>query len=128
MKNAEQNLQYQEIGALSREDVDRAVREDKTELLLRAAIAVSMHDDDPCYAQDLCVRLSKHPHFNVRGNAILGFGHIARVHRRLDREVVQPIIQAALRDADAYVRGQAVCALDDTSFFLNWDYGNQAVQ
>ena len=113
---------YEEIGPWSHEDVEQAIRADDIEALLRAVIGVSMHDDDWRYAQDLCVRLSSHPHFNVRGNAVLGFGHIARVHRQLERSLVQPIIQAALRDESDYIRGQADSAMDDTAFFLKWHY------
>jgi len=113
---------YEGIGQWSHEAVEQALRDDDTEALLRAVIGVSMHADDWRYAQDLCIRLSSHAHFNVRGNAVLGFGHVARVHRRLDRALVQPIIQAALRDKSDYIRGQAVCAKDDTAFFLEWHY------
>ncbi len=115
-------MQYEEITKLSRIAVEQALRDDVPDVLLRAVIAVSMHDDDWRYAQDLCVRLASHPHFNVRGNAVLGFGHIARVHGQLDRPLMQPIIQAALRDESDYIRGQAVCAMDDTAFFLEWHY------
>jgi len=119
---SEQRPQYREIGPWKHEDVEEAVRTDDTEALRLAVIGVSMHDDDWRYAQDLCVRLSSHAHFNVRGNAVLGFGHIARVHRQLDRTLVQPIIQAALRDENDYIRGQADCAKDDTALFLKWHY------
>jgi hypothetical protein len=118
----EPSSKYEEIGQWSHEAVERALRGGDTEALLRAVIGVSMHNADWRYAQDLCVRLSSHPHFNVRGNAVLSFGHIARVHRQLDRALVQPIIQAALRDESDYIRGQAVCAMDDTAFFLEWHY------
>ncbi|HEX5999556.1 MAG TPA: hypothetical protein VFZ16_09195 [Hyphomicrobiaceae bacterium] len=57
----------------------------------------------------------------MRGNAILGFGHIARRLRRLDRRIVQPIIHAGLDDDEAFVRGQADAAMDDTMHFLEWD-------
>jgi hypothetical protein len=86
-----------------------------------------MHDGDWRYAQDLCIRLSLHPHFNVRGNAVLGFGHIARVHRQLDRAVVQPIIKAALLDANDYIRGHGHDAADDTAHFLGWHYDENPV-
>jgi len=79
------------------------------------------------YAQDLCIRLSSHPHFNMRGNAVLGFGHIARVHQQLDQVVVQPIIEAALRDANDYIRGHGVDAADDTAHFLGWQYDQKDV-
>jgi hypothetical protein len=120
-------LKYEEIPEWTRDVVERALRDDDPDALLRAVVAVAMHDADWRYAQDLCIRLSSHPHFNVRGNAVLGFGHIARVHRRLDRVVVQPIIEAALRDANDYVRGHGVDAADDTEQFLGWQYDKKDV-
>jgi hypothetical protein len=117
-------LKYEEPAEWSRAKVQRALEGDDPEALLRAVIAVSMHEDDWRYAQDLCVRLARHPHFNVRGNAVLGFGHIARIHRRLDRAIVFPIISAALCDQNDYIRGQAHSAKDDTGHFLRWSYEN----
>src|SRR3954454_12500998 len=103
--------QYLEIGPWKHELVEQALRAGDVDALRLAVIGVSMHDDDWRYAQDLCVRLSAHPHVEVRGNAVLGFGHIARVHRRLDRALVQPIIQRALHDEVDYVRGHADSAV-----------------
>ena len=102
--------------------MDQALLDNDINILLRVVIGVSMHEPDGRYAQDLCIRLSSHPHFNVRGNAVLGFGHIARLHLQLDRDLVQPIIEAALRDVNEYVRGQAQDVKDDTTFFLQWRY------
>ena len=113
---------YEEVREWTRDAVEGALCDDDPNALLRAVIAVSIHDADWRYAQDLCVRLSTHHHSNVRGNAVLGFGHIARVHRQLERTVVQPIIEAALRDADDYVSGQADAAADDTAMYLGWKY------
>ena len=120
-------MQYREIGPWKHADVEQALRSDDVEALRIAVIGVSMHDDDWRYAQDLCVRLSSHPHFNVRANAVLGFAHIARVHRRLDRVVVQPIIQRALHDGDDYVREHAHSAVDDTGIYLKWSYDGDVV-
>ena len=119
---AQSPLIYQEIPEWTRDAVERALRDDNPDLLLEAVIAVSMFDDDWHHAQELCVRLSSHWHFNVRGNAILGFGHIARVHGQLDRGLVQPIIEDALRDSNDYVRSHGVDAADDTGHFLGWKY------
>ena len=113
---------YEEITEWTRDAVEKALRDDDADALLRAVVAVALHDTDWYYAQDLCIRLSSHRHFNVRGNAVLGFAHIARIHGQLDRAVVQPIIEAALHDADDYVRGHGVDAADDTAHFLGWQY------
>lgn len=118
-------LKYEEPPEWTRDAVERALQDDDANALIRAVIAAAMYDDDWRYAQDLCVRLSSHRHFNVRGNAVLGFGHIARVHGKLKRAVVQPIIEAALRDADDYVRGHGIAAANDTALFLGWKYGRK---
>lgn len=115
-------MRYALISEWSHDSVEQALRDDEPARLLRAVVAVAMYDADWRYAQDLCIRLSAHQDFNVRGNAVLGFGHIARVHRQLDRDTVQPIIEAALRDPDDYIRGHATDAADDTAQFLGWKY------
>ena len=119
---------YEEIRPWSREDIDKALRDDDSKALAYAVVAVSIYEKDWHYAQDLCVRLSSHSHSNVRGNAILGFGHISRVHGQLDQTIVQPIIEAALRDPNNYVRGHAFDAADDTAHFLGWRYTKTSEQ
>jgi hypothetical protein len=117
---------YREPKSASRSEIEKALELDDVDFLLSAVIGVSMDCDDWLFAQSLCVRLAAHKHFTVRGNAVLGFGHIARVHRKLDRDLVQPIINIALSDPSDYVRGQAVCAVDDTVFYLHWHFPEYA--
>jgi hypothetical protein len=114
--------EYEDIEVWSREAIQRALDSNEPEGLSRAVLAVTFHDQDWRYAQELCVRLSGHRHEIVRGNAVLGFGHIARTHRKLDRQIVRPIIARALKDKEGYVRRQAQAAKDDTEHFLGWKY------
>lgn len=88
--------------------------------LLHVPISVSLSPPDCAWAQDVCLRLASHPHFNVRGNAVLGFGHLARTCGALDEARVRPVVEAALRDPDPYVRGQADAAAGDLVHFLGW--------
>ena len=115
-------LRYEPIPPWSRQAVEQALGGGDPLALTIAVLAVSLHDPDWAYAQSVCVRLSTHPHHNVRGNAVLGLGHIARVHQRLDQTIAWPIIQRALGDEDEYVRGHADAAADDTEIFLGWKY------
>lgn len=115
-------LQYEVIRELSRDEVADAVRRGDPEELLYAVLSVALHDNEPEFAESFCVEYSVHPHPNVRGNSVLGFGHIARIHGKLNIGKVKPIIIAALSDEDEYVRGQADNAKEDTEFFLKWRY------
>ncbi len=101
-------------------DTEGAIARDQPAELLHVPIRVSMDPPDCAWAQEICIRLAAHPHANVRGNAILGFGHLARTCGALDEPRVRPLVESALRDGDDYVRGQAHAAADDVAHFLGW--------
>jgi len=113
-------LKFESIESSPREETDSAnSRHDPGELLY-AVLSAALYSDDAGWAEDVCVRLSHHEHFNVRGNAILGFGHIARIHGKLTKSKVMPLIESALKDESDYVRGQANSAAADVEWFLKW--------
>jgi len=112
-------MRYEPIDPMSREAVDAALGRADPEELLRVVLAVALHSEDLAWASEVCLQLARHQHFNVRGNAILGLGHLARRFGRLD-PVARDVIEEGLRDSDGYVRGQAECAAEDTQHFLRW--------
>jgi hypothetical protein len=112
-------MKYEPIDPITREEVEAAVVRDVPDEVLRVVLLVALHSDDRAWATSICLRLSSHPHFNVRGNAILGLGHIARRYGDLD-DSARAVIEAGLCDANAYVRGQADAAADDVRHFLRW--------
>jgi len=113
-------MQYEPIDPMSREDVDAAIARGEPEELLRAVLAVALQSEDGSWASMVCLQLARHEHFNVRGNAILGLGHLARRFGRLD-PVARVVIEDGLRDVNDYVRGQAESAADDVQHFLRWE-------
>ena len=104
---------------------DALARNDPDELL-RLAVSIALdppEDTHPGEAERLCLILARHPHFNVRGNAILGFGHLARTTGVIRAEAeVRGLVAKALNDPDDYVRSQAASAASDLAFFLNWKF------
>ena len=115
-------LVYREIPELTVAEIGAILKRDDSDELLEAVLSAALYGDDRNYAEQLCIRLSNHPHFNVRGNAILGFAHIARIDERLDEPTVKPIIQRGLQDEHEYVRGQAQSAKDDVEHYLGWKF------
>ena len=103
-------------------DVEAVVERGDPDELLYVPIVVGMNAPD-CnreWAEGLCIKLAKHPNFNVRGNAILGLGHIARTCRALNLEAAVPAVQKALKDENAYVRGHAEDVVGDLKVFLGF--------
>ena len=113
-------MKYEVIEPRSKEEVETAISRDDPNELQYAVVSAALYSDDPNWAEGVCLRLAGHEYFNVRGNAILGFGHIARIHRHLNEGQVKPVIEAALRDESDYVRSQANATADDVEFFLKW--------
>jgi hypothetical protein len=113
-------MKYEPISDLSPGEIEDVIAHDDLERLPIAVLSASLHSADPEWAERICLRLARHEDPRVRGNAILGFGHIARLHGRLTEQVVKPIIEAALNESDEYVRGHADSAADDAELFLKW--------
>lgn len=111
-------MQYQEIVPLHRSAAEAAEQRNDPKELAVAIIAVALHEDDLTFAQQFCARLAAHSEAGVRGNAILGFGHLARRFRKLDVSSVVPLVEKGLKDSDEYVRGQAYSAAEDLNHFL----------
>jgi hypothetical protein len=112
---------YEPIPEMEKNEIEVAINRNNPEELLYAVLSAALYAEDWQWAQDVCLRLAKHEHYNVRGNAILGFGHIARIHGKLDEDKIKPLIELALNDSHEFVRGQASSAIDDVNFFLGWD-------
>ncbi len=78
-------MKYEPIERKSREEVESAISRNDPDELLRAVLPAALYSDDPDWSEAICLLLSGHEHSNVRGNAILGFAHIARIHGELMR-------------------------------------------
>ena len=104
---------------MSSHDVEGVIYQKTDEELSRLVVAVALNEEDFAFAEAVCLRLAKSKDETVRGNAILGFGHIARRAKALKEEKrARELIEAGLRDESGYVRGQAVSASDDVTFFI----------
>ncbi len=118
-------MRYEDIPILTKEEILEALHRADPEELETISLSASLGIDDWQWAQAVCLQLATHPEPGVRGNAILGFGHLARLHRRLDRDRVEPAIRDALNDRDADVRGHADSAAEDIATFLDWQLSSR---
>lgn len=105
---------------MSREDVEQIMAWNDLDRLRRVPVALGLHCDDLHWGIGKCITLAGHPDPVVRGNAILSFGHFARRFRCAHKNLVEPLIEAALHDKNPYIRGQAESAADDINQFCTW--------
>lgn len=93
----------------------RAEQDDDLAALVRASSAVAWHEPDAAWALDFCLRMARHWHYNVRGNAVQAL-MLMRSPRRgqpgWDEAAAEAALAAALRDPHEYVRAVAEEARD----------------
>ena len=112
------------IGSL--EEARTALRAGNHDRLARLVVAIALYEADVDAATEVLLRSAVVPDPVARGNAILGFGHLARRFRSLNRGAIEPLVTAGLHDPDAYVRGQSQSAADDLGQFLGWEFSATA--
>ena len=96
-------------------------RDDPVELM-DWILELAAEGGDRALAENCCARLARHRNAMVRGNAMLGFGHLARRFGRLDAQRIKRLVDTALHDGSGYVREQARSAAEDLRTFLAWEF------
>lgn len=104
------------------ERIEDAIERDDPIELMDLVLDVGLAAGSREWAQSCCMQLARHRNANVRGNAVLAFGHLARRFGRLDPQRVRRQVEIALHDPSDYVREQAEVAADDLSTFLAWEF------
>jgi len=115
-----EQMKYQDLKTATDDDVYAALARDDPLELHHVPIGVSMSHPNLEWSADMCIRLSSHSDAQVRGNAVLGFGHLARRFGDLNEGRIKPIIEAALRDGSRIVRDHADAAAGDVTHYLGW--------
>jgi len=102
--------------------VEAALERDDPVELMDWILEFAGESGDRDLVETCCLRLARHRNAMVRGNAMLGLGHVARRFGRLDAHRVKRVIDNALHDGSAYVREQARSAAEDLRTFLDWEF------
>lgn len=105
-----------------RRRVEAALERDDAAELMDMVLEVACEFPDQPWAQACCAQLARHRNAQVRGNAVAGFGHLARRFGRLDRRRIHRLVEIALWDRSDYVRRQARSAAEDLATFLSWEF------
>ena len=111
-------MKFESLDVITHEHAESLEREGDAVALSRAVLSLALSDGDVEWTTTFLLKLATHENANVRGNALLGLGHLTRRFKALPQaESVARALQAGLVDQDAFVRGQADAAVDDVEKF-----------
>jgi hypothetical protein len=108
-------MKYEEISPVEKEQATLAFRRNIPDEVVHALLGVALHDADWKWVQDRCLDFLDSPLPDVRNTAITCLGHLARIHKKLDRPKVMAALASKLTDPQS--AGRAEDAMDDIEMF-----------
>jgi hypothetical protein len=112
---------------LDREAMD-AIAKDDIERLQTLPINLAFNHENWRFVQDVCVRLSEHRDSWIRSNSLLSLAHTARFLKRLEKNIVKPVLLRGLKDSDPRVAAVAQDAIEEINFLFGWSIGGAKKQ
>lgn len=107
---------YQEPSRISRNEAIKIFTAGSNTEICDALLAIAFYDEDWRWSQEQCLYFLNHSDPDVSGLAATCLGHIARIHHKLDRELVTAALKKRLHDPK--ISGCVKNALDDIEMFL----------
>ena len=110
-------MEYQDPKPMSRDVAERELSAKESIRVCDALVSLAFHEPDWRWVQSKCIELVSHHTSEVRGLAVTCFGHLARIHGRLDLDLVTPILDRLKGDAE--IGGRVQDALDDIELYID---------
>jgi hypothetical protein len=101
----------------SKEDLDILLQSDDPAVAKNALLYLCFNIDDPEWIQVKCVQVvQNHQSDDVRGLALTCIGHVARMHKTINKVLVIPVLLKGLKHNT--LSGRAQDALDDIDIYV----------
>lgn len=108
---------FHEAPQILRIDALKAFASGESEQICKALVSVAFHENDWRWVQEKCLEFLASDDADISGLAATCLGHIARIHRSLDKERVMTALTQRL--GDSRIAGRIEDALDDIMCFLD---------
>lgn len=109
-------MKYHEILPLGRPELEALLESGNENAIIDALLSAAYFDPDWRWVQAACLRFLDHTDMRVRSTAAICLGHIARIHKNLDLDLV--LSKLLPLKADVAIRPSVEVALEDIRFFL----------
>jgi len=108
---------FEQPEPISREELKRDLSSPNPDITATALISMALYEPDWRWAESVCLSaLGDDARRAVKEAALIGLGHLARIHHALHLEIVVPVVQELRNDPD--LGGIAEDALQDITRFV----------
>lgn len=112
-------MDYKKSRRISKQAAEIAFATAEVKCVSQALVSIAFYEPDWKWAQDRCLEFLANESHEVRRLAATCLGHLARIHRQLEKEKVLIALRTHLHDAA--ISGQVQDALDDIYHYLARD-------
>ena len=109
-------MEYKNIEPIDKQTAEDAFESQKTEAICYALVAVAFYEQDWKWVQDKCLYFLQSNNPTVSGLAATCLGHVARIHRQLERRKVIDALRSLPEDSQ--IAGRVEDALDDIKMWV----------
>ena len=109
-------MKFEQINPVDKEQAARAFATADTEKIVHALLGTAYHEADWEWVESRCLQFLESPVPELRNTAITCLGHLARIHRKLNKAKVMQAL-SRYRDNPDY-GGRVEDALDDIEMFV----------
>ena len=107
-----------ERGPLNKEEIEQAFEYGSPTEICQTLVTLALYDPDWKNVEKYCLRSLEHPDTSVRSVAATCIGHLARLHKTLDLDLVLPALYRHVSDPGQWVAGNVGNALSDIEIFM----------
>jgi hypothetical protein len=113
-------VKHDKLQPLSKNDVQEALASHDSAAAAEALIRMALSEPEWQWAEAVCLNALQDHRKEVKAAALIGIGHLARIHRVLHLDLVLPSLKQLL--ADPEWAGRAEDILDDIAVFVPVPY------
>lgn len=110
-------MKYETTKAISKLEVEAIFNKGVNHQIEKTLVSLAYHHKDWRWVQSICLFYAKNGQDSVKQTAILCFGHLARIHKQLDLNIVIPVLEE-LKSQNT-LHGQIENTLDDIAIYIN---------
>tara|TARA_Y100000766_G_C18360999_1_gene344089 strand:- start:107 stop:457 length:351 start_codon:yes stop_codon:yes gene_type:complete len=114
-------MKYEALPEYDNEEITRIMSNGTIEEKTLLPLSLGIYCTNWKFAQDICLTLSKNENEEISSNAILGLAYLARTQKKLQKELVMPILLEGLKKHSKYL-GKIEDAISDIEIFLKWKF------
>ena len=110
--------QNYEVRSISKNKAKQNFKSENIRLIIVTLLSIALYEADRKWTEKKCLEYLRHPNKKIQDAAVMSIAHIARLDRRLCKNVI-PIFKKYLKDPQ--LSGRVQDAMDDIFTFTDID-------